>query len=131
MKALVYNGPGNKALEERSKPDIAAPAEEDALVVLSDILPTGFECGVLNGKVEPGATVAIVGAGPIGLAALLTAQFYSPAEIIMVDMDDNRLQMATRFGATIAINNKDGKASHRSKAVDHASFQARQNPRGL
>ena len=49
--------------------------------MFSDILPTGFECGVLNGKVAPGSTVAIVGAGPIGLAALLTAQFYSPAEI--------------------------------------------------
>ncbi len=89
---------------------IPGGAEEDALVMLSDILPTGFECGVLNGKVEPGATVAIVGAGPIGLAALLTAQFYSPAQIIMVDMDDNRPQMATRFGATSVINNKDGKA---------------------
>ena len=61
---------------------IPAGTEEDALVMLSDILPTGFECGVLNGKVQPGSTVAIVGAGPIGLAALLTAQFYSPAEII-------------------------------------------------
>ena len=85
-------------------------AEEDALVMLSDILPTGFECGVLNGKVEPGSTIAIVGSGPIGLAALLTAQFYSPAQIIVVDMDDNRLQMAARFGATSVINNKDGKA---------------------
>jgi alcohol dehydrogenase len=54
-------------------------ADEEALVMLSDILPTGFECGVLNGKVQPGSTVAIVGSGPIGLAALLTAQFYSPA----------------------------------------------------
>jgi alcohol dehydrogenase len=89
---------------------IPAGAEEDALVMLSDILPTGFECGVLNGKVEPGATVAIIGAGPIGLAALLTAQFYSPAQIIMVDMDDNRLQVASRFGATTVINNKDGNA---------------------
>ena len=87
-----------------------AGADEDALVMLSDILPTGFECGVLNGKVKPGATVAIVGAGPIGLAALLTAQFYSPAEIIMIDLDDNRLQLSTRFGATTVINNKDGKA---------------------
>jgi len=89
---------------------IPSGADEDALVMLSDILPTGFECGVLNGKVQPGSTVAIVGAGPIGLAALLTAQFYSPAEIIMIDMDDNRLQMAKRFGATTVINNKDGKA---------------------
>ncbi len=85
-------------------------ADEEALVMLSDILPTGFECGVLNGKVQPGSTVAIVGAGPIGLAALLTAQFYSPAEIIMIDLDDNRLEMAMRFGATSAINSTGGKA---------------------
>jgi alcohol dehydrogenase len=83
-------------------------ADEEALVMLSDILPTGFECGVLNGKVEPGGTVAIVGAGPIGLAALLTAQFYSPAEIIMIDLDDNRLGIAKRFGATTVINSTDG-----------------------
>ena len=89
---------------------IPTGADEDALVMLSDILPTGFECGVLNGKVQPGSTIAIVGAGPIGLAALLTAQFYSPAEVIMVDMDDNRLQLSSRFGATTIINNKDGKA---------------------
>ena len=78
-------------------------ADEEALVMLSDILPTGFECGVLNGKVQPGGSVAIVGAGPIGLAALLTAQFYSPAEIVMVDLDENRLSVATRFGATKTI----------------------------
>jgi alcohol dehydrogenase len=85
-------------------------ADEEALVMLSDILPTGFECGVLNGKVQPGSTVAIVGAGPIGLAALLTAQFYAPAEIIMIDLDDNRLDVAKRFGATAAVNSTDGKA---------------------
>jgi alcohol dehydrogenase len=84
--------------------------DEEALVMLSDILPTGFECGVLNGKIEPGGTVAIVGSGPIGLAALLTAQFYSPAMIIMIDLDDNRLEVAKRFGATHAINSRDGKA---------------------
>lgn len=83
---------------------IAEGADEEALVMLSDILPTGFECGVLNGKVAPGSTVAIVGAGPIGLATLLTAQFYSPSEIIMIDLDDNRLEVAKRFGATRAIN---------------------------
>ncbi|MEX2117301.1 MAG: zinc-dependent alcohol dehydrogenase family protein [Bacteroidota bacterium] len=75
-------------------------ADEEALVMLSDILPTGFECGVLNGQIKPGDTVAIVGAGPIGLATLLTAQFYSPAEIIMVDTDANRLGVAKTFGAT-------------------------------
>jgi alcohol dehydrogenase len=85
-------------------------ADEEALVMLSDILPTGFECGVLNGKVQPGATIAIVGSGPIGLAALLTAQFYSPAEIIMIDLDDNRLEVAKRFGATASVNSTDGKA---------------------
>jgi len=79
-------------------------ADEEALVMLSDILPTGFECGVLNGKVSPGDTIAIVGAGPIGMAALLTAQFYSPAEIIMIDLDENRLNLAKTFGATHIIN---------------------------
>jgi alcohol dehydrogenase len=87
---------------------IPAGVDEEALVMLSDILPTGFECGVLNGKVQPGNTVAIVGSGPIGLAALLTAQFYSPAEIIMVDLDDNRLEVAKRFGASKTVNSKDG-----------------------
>lgn len=90
---------------------IPAGADEEALVMLSDILPTGFECGVLNGRVEPGSTVAIVGGGPIGLAALLTAQFYSPAEIIMIDLDDNRLQVAKRFGATATVNAAGGKAA--------------------
>jgi alcohol dehydrogenase len=79
--------------------------------MLSDILPTGFECGVLNGKVQPGSTVAIVGAGPIGLAALLTSRFYSPGEVIMVDLDDHRLEVAKRFGATAAVNSADGKAA--------------------
>jgi alcohol dehydrogenase len=85
-------------------------ADEEALVMLSDILPTGFECGVLNGKVAPGGSVVIVGAGPVGLAALLTAQFYSPGQIIMIDLDDNRLEVATKFGATSTINSTDGKA---------------------
>lgn len=83
---------------------IPEQADEDALVMLSDILPTGFECGVLNGKVAPGSTVAIVGAGPIGLAALLTAQLFSPARIIMIDLDEARLAVARRFGATDTIN---------------------------
>ncbi len=91
--------------------------DEDALVLLSDILPTGFECGVLNGKVQPGNTVAIVGSGPIGLAALLTAQFYSPAEIIMIDVDQNRLNIAKKFGATQLVNSADGKAAEAVKAL--------------
>ena len=86
-------------------------ADEEALVMLSDILPTGFDCGVRNGRVQPGNVVAIVGAGPIGLAALLTAQFYAPAGIIMIDLDDNRLEVAKRFGATATINSADGRAA--------------------
>lgn len=85
--------------------------DEEALVMLSDILPTGFEIGVLYGAVKPGDTVAIIGAGPIGMAALLTAQFYSPARLVMVDVDDSRLAMAKTFGATDTIN------SARSDAV--------------
>jgi alcohol dehydrogenase len=92
---------------------IPAGADEEAMVMLSDILPTGFECGVLNGQIKPGDTVAIVGAGPIGLAALLTAQFYSPAEIIMVDLDDNRLEVAKSFGATQVVNNKNNDAAQK------------------
>jgi alcohol dehydrogenase len=95
---------------ETSLYPIPAGADEEALVMLSDILPTGFECGVLNGKVQPGQTVAIVGAGPIGMAALLTAQFYTPAQIIMIDIDDHRLEVAKRFGATATFNSSDGKA---------------------
>ncbi len=83
---------------------IPAGADEEALVMLSDILPTGYEIGVLNGKVKPGDTIAIVGSGPIGMSALLTAQFYSPAKIYMIDLDDNRLQKAIKFGATDIIN---------------------------
>lgn len=95
---------------ETSLYHLPADADEDALVMLSDILPTGFECGVLNGKVEPGDTVAIVGAGPIGLAALLTAQFYSPAALVMIDIDANRLEVARQLGATTLINSTDGTA---------------------
>ena len=94
---------------------IPAGADEEALVMLSDILPTGFECGVLNGKVQPGSTVAIVGAGPIGLAALLTAQLYSPAQVIMIDLDDNRLEVARRLGASDTVNSSDGKAAEAIK----------------
>ena len=96
---------------------IPAGADEESLVMLSDILPTGFECGVLNGQVKPGDTLAIVGAGPIGLATLLTAQFYSPAEVIMIDNDDNRLKIARAFGATQVVNNGLGNAAEKIMAL--------------
>lgn len=88
-------------------------ADDEASIMLSDILPTGYECGVLNGRVKPGDTVAIVGAGPVGLSALMTAQFYSPAEIILIDLDDSRLEVARSLGATTVINSSDGKAAER------------------
>ncbi len=78
--------------------------DDEALVMLSDILPTGHEIGVINGCVKPGDTIAIVGAGPIGMSALLTAQFYSPAKIYMIDLDANRLKLAKKWGATDTIN---------------------------
>lgn len=77
--------------------------EDDTLIMLSDIFPTSFEIGVQVSDVKPGDTVAIVGAGPIGLAALLTAQFYSPSQIIMIDLSESRLEAAKRFGATEVI----------------------------
>ncbi len=87
--------------------------DEEVATMLSDILPTGFECGVLNGQVKPGDIVAIVGAGPVGLAALLTAKLYSPAQIVVIDLDGNRLEVARSFGATTVVNSSDGKAVER------------------
>jgi alcohol dehydrogenase len=92
---------------------LPATADPEAMVMLSDILPTGFECGVLNGQVKPGDTVAIVGAGPIGLAALMTAQLYSPAEIVMIDLDDKRLAVARAMGANSVVSSADSKAVER------------------
>jgi alcohol dehydrogenase len=89
---------------------VTADGDAEAMVMLSDVLPTGFECGVLNGKVAPGGSVAIVGVGPIGLAAMLTAQFYAPGRIIAIDIDDNRLAVAKAFGATDCVNSSDGAA---------------------
>ncbi len=67
--------------------------------MLADILPTSYEVGVLNGRVQPGDTVAVVGAGPIGLSAILAARLYSPSHIIAMDLADTRLDAAKVFGA--------------------------------
>jgi alcohol dehydrogenase len=89
---------------------LPSDANEDAVVMLSCILPTGLECGVLNGQVKPGDTVAVVGDGPVGLATLLMAQLYSPAEIFVIGQNDTRLAAAKAFGATQIVNSTDGKA---------------------
>jgi alcohol dehydrogenase len=91
--------------------------DEEIYVMLSDIFPTGFECGVINSSVKPGDTLAIIGAGPVGLAALLTAQFYSPARIISVDLDDNRLAFARKFGADEIVNASSGNVVERILAL--------------
>lgn len=91
--------------------------DEDAALMISDALPTGFEIGVLYGRVKPGDSVAIVGAGPVGMAALLTAQFYSPSLLIMIDMDDNRLEFAKKLGATHIINSGKENVIERIKEI--------------
>ena len=78
---------------------------DEQVLFLADILPTAYEVGVLNGMVTPGDVVAIVGAGPIGLAAMLTASLYTPGHIVAIDLDDGRLDSALRFGADTTINN--------------------------
>jgi alcohol dehydrogenase len=84
---------------------IPAGLTDEQVLFLSDILPTSFEVGVQNGGVRPGDTVAIVGAGPIGLAAVMTAKLYTPAHVVVIDLDDGRLAKAKEFGADVTINN--------------------------
>jgi alcohol dehydrogenase len=81
--------------------------DEDALM-LADILPTGYEVGVLNGAVRPGDKVAVVGSGPIGLAAILTARLLSPSLVIAIDPATSRLKAAEQFGADVVIDNSTG-----------------------
>jgi alcohol dehydrogenase len=83
---------------------LPADVDPESAVLLSDIFPTGLECGVLNGLVQPGKTVAIVGAGPVGLAALVTAQLYSPSMVVLYDIDDARLGVGKRLGATHTVH---------------------------
>jgi alcohol dehydrogenase len=79
-------------------------ADEDILM-MSDILPTGYEVGVLNGHVQPGDVVAVVGAGPIGLSAIMGARLFSPSHIVAIDLADSRLEAAKQFGADVTVNN--------------------------
>ncbi len=80
-------------------------ASDEHILMLADILPTGYEIGVLNGHVQPGDVVAIVGAGPIGLSAIMGARLFSPSHIISIDLADSRLDAAKRFGADVVVNN--------------------------
>jgi alcohol dehydrogenase len=84
-----------------------APAgvSDEQLLMLADILPTGYEVGVLNGRVQPGDVVAVVGAGPIGLSTIMGARLFSPAHVVAIDLADSRLEAAKGFGADIVINN--------------------------
>ncbi|TQN66649.1 alcohol dehydrogenase [Colletotrichum shisoi] len=102
---------------ESSLHPIPDGADDAALVMLSDIFPTGLECGVLNGMVQPGGTVVIVGSGPVGLAAIITAQMYSPSQVIAIDLDAKRLEVARQFGATDTINSAETDAVAKVKAL--------------
>src|SRR5205085_9178842 len=84
---------------------VPAGVSDEAVLMVADILPTGYEVGVLNGQVRPGDVVAVVGAGPIGLAAMMGARLYSPAHVVAIDLADSRLEAAKQFGADITINN--------------------------
>jgi len=84
---------------------VPAGVTDEQILMLADILPTGYEVGVLNGKVQPGDVVAVVGAGPIGLSAMMGARLYSPAHVVAIDLADSRLEAAKQFGADITINN--------------------------
>jgi alcohol dehydrogenase len=88
---------------------------DEAAIMLSDILPTGFEIGIRNGRVKPGDVVAVVGAGPVGLSVIMTAGLYGPSRIIAIDLDDNRLELAKTFGATDAVNS--GSSDWRDKVM--------------
>ena len=90
---------------------------DEQVLFLADILPTGFEIGVLNGTVKPGDTVAVVGAGPVGLAAIMTAQLYGPGRIVAIDLADSRLERAREFGADETINNSSENAVERVMEV--------------
>src|SRR5215217_4551398 len=84
-----------------------APAgvPDEELLMLADILPTGYEVGVLNGQVRPGDVVAVVGAGPIGLSAIMAARLFSPSHVVAIDKADTRLEAAKQFGADVIVNN--------------------------
>ncbi|MFV0425465.1 MAG: zinc-dependent alcohol dehydrogenase family protein [Beutenbergiaceae bacterium] len=86
---------------------LPAGVSDEAGIMLSDIIPTGFEIGIRNGRVEPGDVVAVVGVGPVGLSTVMTAGLYGASRVIAIDVDANRLEMARTFGATDTVNSAD------------------------
>jgi alcohol dehydrogenase len=96
---------------------VPAGATDEEILMLADILPTGYEVGVLNGRINPGDTVAIVGAGPIGLSAVTGARMFSPSHVVVIDLADARLDMAKTFGADITVNNGRDDAVEMVKAL--------------
>jgi alcohol dehydrogenase len=89
---------------------VPSQLSDEQVLFLADILPTSYEVGILNGRVQPGDTVAIVGAGPIGLAAIMTSKLFTPAHVVAIDLDDARLEKAREFGADVTIDNSGGTA---------------------
>jgi alcohol dehydrogenase len=83
---------------------VPSGVSDEAVLMVADILPTSYEVGVLNGRVAPGDVVAIVGAGPIGLSAIMGARLFSPSHVVAIDLADNRLDAAKRFGADVVVN---------------------------
>ena len=84
---------------------VPAGVSDEVVLMLADILPTGYEVGVLNGRVQPGDVVAVVGAGPIGLSAIMGARLFSPSHVVAIDLTDSRLDAAKQFGADVTVNN--------------------------
>lgn len=93
--------------------------DDEDVLFLTDALPTGFEIGVLNGRTKPGDTVAVIGAGPVGLGAIMTAQLAGAGRVITVDMVDNRMNKALELGATDKVNAADPDAIEKIKALSH------------
>ena len=84
---------------------VPAGVSDEEVLMIADILPTAYEVGALNGKIQPGDTVAVVGTGPIGLSAILTAKLFSPSHVVAIDLADARLEAAKQFGADVTVNN--------------------------
>ena len=83
---------------------VPAGASDEDILMLADILPTGYEVGVLNGRVQPGDVVAVVGSGPIGLSAIMGSRLFSPSHVVAIDLADSRLEAAKAFGADVTVN---------------------------